>query len=138
MEVALVTCTYFFQQAAYYSAKPKSLGAQLVKAEMDQDKAEAFFKVWEKNGEAVIARLQEASSAPSELQAIDWRLHLNVSQQGLAHQKTTNAVFQFTVGDNSRADAKPDLVRVEFTHDQLAMFYSQLETIQDQLDAVQK
>ena len=138
MEVALVTCAYFFQQAAYYSAKPKTLGAQLLKAEMNQDKAEAFFKVWEKNGEQVNARLQEASSAPHELKGIDWRLNLNVGQQGLAHQKTTNVAFQFTVADNTSEGAKPDQVRVEFTHEQLALFYAQLETIQDQIDAVQK
>lgn len=96
----MVTSTYFFQQAAYYSAKPKGFGAQLIKAEMDQDKAEAFFKVWEKHGESVISRLQDASSAPYELKGVDWRLHLNVSQQGLAHQKTTNAVFQFNIADN--------------------------------------
>jgi len=59
MQEALVTCSYFFQQAAYYNAKPKVsdhtslfllhqiiivlieiqvFGAQLVKAEMNQDK----------------------------------------------------------------------------------------------------
>lgn len=37
-----------------------------------------FYQVWEKNSEAVIARLQEHSLAPQRLASVDWRLQINM------------------------------------------------------------
>jgi hypothetical protein len=40
--------------------------------------AELFFQAWEKNGDAVVARLQEHSLAPQRLASVDWRLQINM------------------------------------------------------------
>ena len=52
--------------------------------------AEMFFQVWDKNGEAVIGRLQEHSLAPQQLTAVDWRLQINMCVAGISSGRGMN------------------------------------------------
>jgi len=135
---ALITCSFLFQQAAYLNVKPKKFGAQLIKAEMNQDKAEAFYQVWEKYGESVSAKLTEQGIAPKELASLDWRLSINAAQDDVTKLKGTQSLFQFNIRNNAQESAPIEKLQVEFTQDQLLHFYNQLETIQQQLDVVQQ
>jgi len=135
---ALVTCSFLLQQAAYFGVKAKRFGAQLIKADMTQEKAEVFFQLWEKHGETVVAKLQEQSIAPLELASVDWRLSINMSQDDATRLKGMSTMFQFNLRDNANDKAPLQKLQVEMSQSELVTFYNQLETIQQQLDAVQQ
>jgi len=117
-----------------------------------------FYQLWEKYGESVIAKLQQQSIAPLELASADWRLSINVyvppvaifqglvelmfvlvrGQDDAAKQKGTYALFQFNLQDNADDKAPQKKLQLEMSQDELVYFYNQLETIQQQLDAVQQ
>eukprot|EP01111_Echinosteliopsis_oligospora_P001816 TRINITY_DN1265_c0_g1_i1.p1 TRINITY_DN1265_c0_g1~~TRINITY_DN1265_c0_g1_i1.p1 ORF type:complete len:208 (+),score=47.38 TRINITY_DN1265_c0_g1_i1:214-837(+) len=134
----LEVCAFIYEQAAYYSVSVSSLGVQLDKTGLASDRIQAFQKVWQEEAEALIIKLRTKSVAPHELEGVGWRLHLHLSQKGLARIKAPTAIFEMSISDNhhdSIADIKKDEKMIlEFDKSQLQQFYLMLEQIQDQLD----
>lgn len=135
---ALVTSTYLLQQAAYDNLKPNRLGNQLVQAGMSQDQAAAFVRVWEQRGASVIEAFKDLPLSPKVLEDVHWRLHLTIGQDSLAKRKDLTSIIEFALQDNTGSQPKAERLQLEFSEEQLRHFYGQLETVQEQLDAVQR
>lgn len=134
----VLACTYLLQQAAYDTLKPNRFGNQLVQAEMAAAQAEAFVRVWEQKGAAVIELLKDLTLAPLVLADVHWRLHLTIGQDTVAKRKDLTAIVQLALQDNTGPAPKQDSLLVELNEEQLRKLYAQLETVQEQLDAVQR
>lgn len=134
----LLACTYLLQQAAYDTLKPNRLGNQLVQAEMAAAQAEAFVRVWEQKGAAAIELLKDLTLAPLVLSDVHWRLHLTIGQDTVAKRKELAAVLQLGLQDNTGPEPAAAKVLLEMDEEQLRKLYGQLETIQEQLDSVQR
>ncbi|KXJ11894.1 COMM domain-containing protein 10 [Exaiptasia diaphana] len=133
LHIVLETCSFIFEQAAYHSAKPGILQQQLKNIELDDDKINSVIEIWAGHSKAVIGKLRQRSLAPKQLDGINWRLNLQMAQANKAKMKVPNALFEFQL---SSSGEKSEKLQMEFTHEELYAFYSQLETIQSQLDAL--
>ncbi|XP_035666460.1 COMM domain-containing protein 10-like [Branchiostoma floridae] len=133
LQLVLETTAFVLEQAAYHSAKPAVLEEQLKNIQLEEDKISVFVKAWSANGKEVILKLRKRTLAPDQLESVNWRLNLQMAQASQTKMKLPNAMFELGVRHD---DDTREKVRMEFTHDELYDFYSQLETIQEQLDTL--
>lgn len=138
LDDALLTCTYLLQHAAYETLKPNRFGNQLQAAEVAAEQAIAFVRVWEQRGAGAIEALKDLTLAPKVLTDSHWRLHLVIGQDTLAKRRELTSIIQFDLQDNTSGKPKEEKLVVEFSEEELGRFYAQLETVQEQLDAVQR
>lgn len=134
LELILETLEFILQQAAYHTAKPALLREQLIKLEMQEEKANKIMEAWAKGAKDLVQNLRERTVNPKQLSSVDWHLNLQMAQNGQAKMKLPNALFQLGVKDDTTG--KLDNIRMEFTHDELYEFYNKLEVIQRQLDTI--
>jgi len=78
--------------------------------------------------------LKQRSLAPKQLEAVNWRLNLQMAQSNMTKMKLPNAMFELSLASGSQG--VKEQVHLEFTHEELYAFYNQLETIQSQLDSL--
>jgi len=130
------SCAFIFEQSAYFGiGTAGTLGVQLEKAGATIEKIEIFDSAWEEGSKELIARLKNKTVVPMELTKIGWRLHLQVGQSSLSRVKQPTAIFNLQLNSTSEVE-KTNSLRFEFTHDQLYDFFTKLEVIQEQLDAL--
>ncbi|XP_068741371.1 COMM domain-containing protein 10-like isoform X2 [Montipora capricornis] len=98
------------------------------------EQIQALVELWTSNGKPVVEKLKQRSLAPKQLQAVNWRLNLQMAQSNMAKMKLPNALFELRVSSGSQG--VKDNIYLEFTHEELYSFYNQLETIQSQLDSL--
>lgn len=134
LHVVLETCAFILEQAAYHNAKSQILKQQLQNIELAQEKIEALVELWSANGKSVVEKLKQRSLAPKQLQAVNWRLNLQMAQKNTAKMKLPNALFELNLASGSQG--VKEKIHLEFTHEELYSFYNQLETIQSQLDSL--
>ncbi|XP_068694296.1 COMM domain-containing protein 10-like [Montipora foliosa] len=134
LHIVLETCAFILEQAAYHNAKPQVLEQQLQNIELADEKIQALVELWTSNGKPVVEKLKQRSLAPKQLQAVNWRLNLQMAQSNMAKMKLPNALFELRVSSGSQG--VKDNIYLEFTHEELYSFYNQLETIQSQLDSL--
>ncbi|XP_065189259.1 COMM domain-containing protein 10-like [Sycon ciliatum] len=133
LKLVLETITFFLQQAAYHLCKPSVLSQQLQNVNLSEEKTAVIAKAWQSSAQTVVERLRETSFYPKQLDDVNWRLNLQMSQASKSRMKQPNAIFEFDISSGSKT---VDKVQAEFTHEELYDFYKQLETIQGQLDAL--
>ncbi|XP_046574221.1 COMM domain-containing protein 10-like [Haliotis rubra] len=134
LELVLETLEFILQQAAYHTAKPAVLTSQLQQLEIDDDKVQAIVEKWTSCAKETVQKLRERTLVPKQLEAVNWRLNLQMAQSNKTKLKSPNALFELKVGDE--ATEEKEKIRIEFSHDELYKFYSQLEVIQKQLDGL--
>lgn len=126
---------FIYLQAAYELIKAGNLQIQLVKIKLNEDKANAIAEIWKENGKDIIEKIRQSTSIFSiRLKNIKWRLNLQLASDLKTKQKSPNALFEFNLGDST--GAKEQSVQIEFSKDQLYDFFTKLETIQKQIDAL--
>lgn len=133
LKLILETITFFLQQAAYHLAKPAVLSQQLQNVGLNEEKTSVIAKAWQSSGKVVVECLRETSFYPRQLEDINWRLNLQMSQASKARTKVPNALFELGIHSGTQSVEK---VQIDMTHEELFDFYKQLETIQGQLDAL--
>ncbi|XP_031564733.1 COMM domain-containing protein 10-like isoform X2 [Actinia tenebrosa] len=104
LHIVLETSAFILEQAAYHNAKPAVLQQQLQNIGLNDDK----------------------------LEAMNWRLNLQMAQASKAKLKLPNALFEFHLSSGEEKEK----IHIEFSHEELYAFYNQLETIQSQLDSL--
>ncbi|XP_060065538.1 COMM domain-containing protein 10-like [Ylistrum balloti] len=134
LELVLQTLEFFLQQAAYHAAKPAVFTQQLQQLDMDEDKVKTVVEAWTSSGREVVQRLRQRTLNPKQLEDINWRLNLQMAQSTQLKMKMPNAMFELGV-KNENTD-KQEKIKMEFTHDELYQFYTQLEMVQKQLDSL--
>lgn len=134
LELVLQSLEFFLQQAAYHTAKPGVFSQQLKQIELEEEKVQVIVEAWTNSAKDVITKLRQRTIVPKQLESVNWRLNLQMAQSNKAKMKMPNAMFEFNVTDENTTEKEK--IKVEFTHDELYMFYNQLETIQKQLDCL--
>ncbi|CAG2236885.1 COMMD10 [Mytilus edulis] len=147
LELVLQSLEFFLQQAAYHTAKPGVFSQQLKQIEVEEEKVQVIVEAWANSAKDVITKLRQRTIVRNrlelqhflvmnqfELESVNWRLNLQMAQSNKAKMKMPNAMFEFNVTDENTTEKEN--IKVEFTHDELYMFYNQLETIQKQLDCL--
>ncbi|XP_014673344.1 PREDICTED: COMM domain-containing protein 10-like [Priapulus caudatus] len=134
LELVLETTEFFLQQAAYHNAKPAVLTQQLQSLGLNEDKVADIVDTWTSNGKDVIENLRKKTLNPKQLDTIKWRLNLQMAQSTRSELKEPNAAFELGIRDHNTKETEK--LQMEFTHEELYAFYSQLEQIQSQLDTL--
>jgi len=134
LHIVLETCAFILEQAAYHNAKGQVLKQQLQNIELADEKVQALVDLWTSNGKSVVEKLKQRSLAPKQLEAVNWRLNLQMAQSNMTKMKLPNAMFELSLASGSQG--VKEQVHLEFTHEELYAFYNQLETIQSQLDSL--
>ncbi|VDI65553.1 Hypothetical predicted protein [Mytilus galloprovincialis] len=134
LELVLQSLEFFLQQAAYHTAKPGVFSQQLKQIDVEEEKVQVIVETWANSAKDVITKLRQRTIVPKQLESVNWRLNLQMAQSNKAKMKMPNAMFEFNVTDENTTEKEN--IKVEFTHDELYMFYNQLETIQKQLDCL--
>eukprot|EP01099_Mayorella_cantabrigiensis_P008345 TRINITY_DN7846_c0_g1_i1.p1 TRINITY_DN7846_c0_g1~~TRINITY_DN7846_c0_g1_i1.p1 ORF type:complete len:115 (-),score=28.56 TRINITY_DN7846_c0_g1_i1:12-356(-) len=111
---------------------------ELSKLKIAHAQAVAFSRVWQKEGEQCIDRLKQRHPlSGSQLESVDYQLHLLMSTSSLTKTKSPSAVFNFELKtETPDLTMKDEHFLVEFSHDQLNEFFMSLERIQEQLDVL--
>eukprot|EP00939_MAST-03C_sp_MAST-3C-sp1_P003893 g3893.t1 len=135
LDQTLEACSYIFQKAAYNKLKPANLSRRLTETlEMGEKQSAIFGQVWSKESPGVISALSKHTlGGPKVLTGTDWRVSLQVGQQTKSHMMEPRAIFQLSLADGADDDAS-DHSTLEFSADELASFFTKLETVQKQLD----
>lgn len=136
LKLIVETCEFIFHQAAYHSAKPAALAEDLEKLSLEGDKVSAIVDLWSSGGRDVIAKLRQQTIAPQQLESVNWRLHLQMSQATVAKMVQPKAVFELKTTSRGTGAQEHDKMVLEFGHEELYNFYNQLERIQMQIDAL--
>ncbi|OQV15915.1 hypothetical protein BV898_10011 [Hypsibius exemplaris] len=71
-------------------------------------------------------------SAPKQLTDVNWKLNLQLAHAKMASTKEQSALIEFSLTDQNG----PSSLVVEFTKEELSDFFSKLEQMQSQLDAL--
>eukprot|EP01080_Neovahlkampfia_damariscottae_P000262 gene262-6677_t len=133
LNLLIDSCQYIFEQALYYTVDSEKLKGQLEDFGLTEN-SECFEKAWEEFGPGYIkAKKEKILSGPLELQDVNWRTQIKLSQSSSGKLKSTNSVFELVLGKN---DTVEDKVVVEFTKDELYNFFNKVEKIQSQLDSL--
>ncbi|CAH3018392.1 unnamed protein product [Porites evermanni] len=125
--IVLETCTFILEQAAYHNAKAQLLKLQLQNIELTDEKTQAIVDLWTSNGKSVVEKLKQRSLAPKQLQAVSWRLNLQMAQSNATKMKLPNAMMEFSVA--SGRQGVREKVHVEFTHEELYALYNQVSVV---------
>jgi len=136
VDVLIEACSFIFEQSAYYNLQPSSLQTHLEKAALKPEQVSAFVSVWENEREALLGQFRGRTSLiGKKLDKVEWELHLQMAQSSVSRLKNPSAVFDFSL-KNVDSNQPTEKFEVEFSHQQLYELYSNLEKIQDQLDAL--
>lgn len=132
------TILYIMQQAAQGMVRPAALGEQLKTAGVREERVEAFVQNWSTHARAIVDRLRQYSLADKQLREVGWSLNLETSSSCQARQACPVAHLQlgFDRGSAWEGEEQTEKIVLQFNQEQLFGMYSQLEQIQEQLDAL--
>ena len=137
LESILETCSYIFEQCAYFTVSELvSLKNQLEGIGLDNKHSIPFCEVWKVEGANFCEKLKDVNIIPNRVDSTSWRLHLQLAQSNLSKIKETTAIFQFHVSNNHQQSLPSSPLHLEFNHQQLFDFFLQLQQIQKQLDSL--
>ncbi|KAL6068525.1 COMM domain-containing protein 10 [Balamuthia mandrillaris] len=137
LHTVIDSCSLLLEQAAYHTLTTPRFAEELKAASLKRSKIEAFGGVWDQHKDNLLEELRNRTVVPSTVQDVDWQLNLaiNHSEHTAAERlKQPVALFQLNLRNSDLA--RNEKIRLEFTHDELSQFFSQLDAIQDQLDAL--
>lgn len=142
LKMVLDCLCYTFEQAAFTSTGPEALFEVLQNAGFDDIHAKILAKIWAAEASEYVNKLKNQRLGYSSLESIDYHLNMVVGQDDLTRQQEPLSIFEFGINATpDRSDSKSknqEKVCVEFNHSELYDFFSQLERMQQQLDALGK
>ena len=125
---------FIFLQAAYEIAKPAYLLASLIKIKLSEEKSNCIAEYWKENAKDILEKIRQHKTISNHrLKSIKWRLNLNLASDFKTKQKNPTALFEFNIDNLNRKD---ESIQVEFNKEQLYDFFTKLEQIQEQIDAL--
>lgn len=127
--------SYIFETSAYHDFAPEKLRGGLEEAGMGAVQATTFARAWAEGREALAARLAERQmGTPLVLDAVDWRLQMEVGHQRLSKIRELKTVLN--LGLRSTDDGSTEDLTAEFSLEQLQDLADQMDLVQSQLDAL--
>lgn len=132
LQLLLETLSFILEQAVYHNLKPASLRQQLENISVRPEQAEVFTQVWASAAPDVLENIRLGIFAPKKLDLVGWQLNLQMASSARSRLKAPHAVLNLGL----RTEHDTEHVLVEFKHQDLLDFYSQMEMIQTQLDSL--
>ncbi|XP_037910344.1 COMM domain-containing protein 10 [Hermetia illucens] len=124
------TLSYILKRTSTFVIMPTKLQHELRdKLKLKEDKVEAIIKKWVKNTKPILDNLEAGNAGINELQDVAWQLKVQTSSHYQQREKAVLGVLQLYT-------SKDAPINLEMNHEELAGFYSQLENIQNELDAL--
>jgi len=134
VDTVLEGCAFFLERSAYHVIQPTQLSAHLQATGMIQSHARAFSGVWEAEATGVLQRLRAVRQGTyPTLESVDWRLHVQTASSGLTKLAEPRTILSLKL---KNPDNTSEVVPMELTHDQMVTLLTQLDTAQQQLDAL--
>jgi len=140
------SCGAVLPKAAYHTIRPGALPEVLAESGLDEAHAQVLAEVWQRRASELIAKLKENSmGGPLTLRSSQYRLHLVIGDGNLTQLQDPSAIFEFELSGSSAGRSSnsaflggPEAERLalEFSHQELYNFFSKLDRIQGQLDAL--
>jgi hypothetical protein len=127
--------TYVFEQAAYFSVSANKLSTQLQNFAVGEGQALAFAQAWSDHGEAYLRKVKSRTlGAPKVLENVNWRLHMALANQ--THGRAIDMTSFFDLSTQHIDGTDPETVTFAMNQEQLEHLFTQIETVQAQLDAL--
>lgn len=133
------TVQHIMHQAAQAMVRPAALGEQLRGEGMTEERAEVIVQNWSTHARAIVDRLRQNTLADKQLGEVGWSLNLETASSTQARQARPVAHLQLGLERGSGMEGgkeSKEKVVMQFDQEQLFGLYSQLEQIQEQLDAL--
>ncbi|XP_064474538.1 COMM domain-containing protein 10-like isoform X2 [Ornithodoros turicata] len=132
LTLVLDTLSFILEQAAFHTAKPSVLHAQLEDLELSEAKVNCIVQAWSSTAKQVIERLKRRTIAEHQLSDVNVELRVQGAQRTASHMKSPKALMDLVVSSG----AAHDHLLLQFSHQQLYNLYTKLEQIQAHLDTL--
>jgi len=147
--------SYTFEQSAFTSTGPEELYEILLSGDFDEPHAKVVGRSWAAEAAGYVAKLKDQRLGYRSLNSVDYRLNMVMHESDLLRQQEPVAIFELKIKDqvstvesltnnnkdddeNKKKNAKEETLQLEFNHSELYAFFSQLERLQQQVDALSK
>ncbi len=137
IKLIIQTICHLLNQMIYNLVKPKVLAKELSDLGLESDKVKTFVEIWNNNASKIIEKLKEKSYeiAAIQLSDINWRFKLLTNESCQSHQKEPLAQLDLSLKTQTNSNRN---ISIDFSHEELSQLYEKLETIQTQIDVLQK
>eukprot|EP00056_Hartaetosiga_gracilis_P022716 m.32557 g.32557 ORF g.32557 m.32557 type:complete len:191 (+) comp9793_c0_seq1:35-607(+) len=129
VQLVLETILFIVQTAAQNKFSGKSLAKHLNQLGLEDEHVRLLAGVWQMKGSAIITSLMQSGFYSAQLDNITWSLDVEVANSAQGQTAIPNAKLQLNLTDG-------ESITVGMNEEQLELFYTQLEQIQSQLDAL--
>lgn len=129
--------SYTFEQSAFTSTSPEDLYNILLSGGFDEVHATAVSGTWAAEASAYVSKLKEQKIGYQALKSVDYQVNMVMHESDLSRQQDPVGIFEFKIGDpvNTKGD---QTLQLEFNHSELYSFFSDLDRLQQQLDALSR
>ena len=136
LDLVLSASCYIFEQAAFTGSGPEALYSIILEADFDESHAKCIGRIWASEGADYVSKLKSKQLGAAALVDTDYHLNLNMSARSLQRLQEPTAVFELSISDpkSSNDGSATNKLGLEFGHEQLYTFFSDLEKVQQQLD----
>eukprot|EP00658_Telonema_sp_P-2_P083076 TRINITY_DN8905_c0_g1_i2.p1 TRINITY_DN8905_c0_g1~~TRINITY_DN8905_c0_g1_i2.p1 ORF type:complete len:134 (-),score=36.16 TRINITY_DN8905_c0_g1_i2:114-515(-) len=125
---------FIFERAAYDGLSGDGLMGELVGVSMSEETASACGEVWQECGAAAVQALKDRSLGGTKvLTSVNWDLLVRVADGSTAENRNPVGVLQLSL----KNDEQEEQLSMEMSHEKLSQIFLNMETIQEQLDALQ-
>ena len=133
LNLVIDSLSYIFEQSAYAGIAPEPLYDTLLQAGFDESHGKIIGRLWAAEASNFITKLKNKTIGHTTLVDTSYHLNLITSDSRLNKQHEPTAIFEFALNQPS-SNLDTEKLCVEFNHNELYSFFSQLERMQHQLD----
>eukprot|EP00656_Telonema_subtile_P015473 TRINITY_DN18113_c0_g1_i1.p1 TRINITY_DN18113_c0_g1~~TRINITY_DN18113_c0_g1_i1.p1 ORF type:complete len:203 (-),score=53.31 TRINITY_DN18113_c0_g1_i1:372-980(-) len=138
LQTVMEGATFIFERAAYDGVAGEGLTGELKSVGMSEAAADSFGEVWQEAGAGAVQALKDRPMGGTKVvSSVNWDLLVRVADASTAESRAPVAVLQLGLKEGNNADAQDEIVSMEMSHAKLSEMFLNLETIQEQLDALQ-
>ena len=137
LKLVLDACCYTFEQAAFTSTGPEALYSILLEARFLDSHAKIIGRLWAAEAAEYVGKLKTRNLGGCTLVDTNFHMNLSMGQSTLSKLQEETALFELTLANSQSGEARAtatEKVCIEFDHDELYSFFTQLEHVQQQLD----
>jgi len=129
---------FFFERAAYDAIPGDVLTEQLQLVKMAAEQAGAFGEIWQVSGATAVGHLRDRPLGGTKvLSKVNWDLQMRVADSAHAMGLTPMGVLHLSLTDSDGNADNDEKLMMELPHEKLSQLFHNLESIQEQLDALQ-
>lgn len=129
LQLAVKTVLYLFKRLLKFIFMPADLKVDLKNIGLNNDKADAFVKVWSSETRITLDEIEkDVIDDSGDSMHFTWKLNAELSSDYHKKCKVPKAYLSFSAENND--------LELELTHPELYSMFLQFESIQNELDAL--